>query len=352
LVFVFSVTQAVRLLHHNFGLGGAGQTVLAFWLVWWAWTQFTWTLNAANTEHHRIQLGTLIATAVSFFMAVALPDAFHGRALAFAIPYVVVRGIGLYLHSWVACEIPSLRGALRTWALVSVGGMAAVLVGAFRGGETQYWLWGLAIFLDLIAAAVGAQSEDWGIHPQHFSERHGLFVIIALGETLIVAASGLSGRPWTGDLISIAVLAVAVTCGLWWTYFPRIKPALEHAIASCGGSARSTMARDGFSLLHFPMLCGIIAYAVAIEVAAAHPGDPLGLNTRLALAFGLLLFIGGAAAAMLRCARRLLLLRIALAAVAAAAIVAVSGFPPQASLGIALAAVVIIAVREHREGSH
>jgi len=352
LVFVFSVTQAVSLLHHNFSLGGAGQTVLAFWLVWWAWSQFTWTLNAANTEHPRVQIGTLVATAVSFFMAVALPDVFHGRALAFAIPYVVVRGIGLYLHSWVACEIPSMRAALRTWALVSVGGLVAVLAGAFRGGETQYWLWGLAILLDVIAATIGSQAEGWGIHPKHFSERHGLFVIIALGETLIVAASGLSGRPWTAELITVAVLAVAITCALWWTYFPRVKPALEHSLLSCRGSLQSNMARDAFSLAHFPMLCGVISFAVAIEEAATHPGEHLELGGRLALAFGLILFVGGAGIAMLRCGGRLPLLRLILTAVAAIAIVAVGGVPPQVSFGIALAGVLIIAVKEHREGDH
>lgn len=352
LVFVFSVTQVVSLLHHNFTLGGAGQAILAFWLVWWAWTQFTWALNAANTEHHRVQFGTLVATAVSFFMAVALPDAFHGRALAFAIPYVVVRGIGLYLYAWVACETPSLRKALQTFTLVSIGGLVAVLAGAFRGSETQYWLWGLAILLDVIAAAASGQAEGWDIHPQHFSERHGLFVIIALGETLIVAASGLSGVSWTRELISVAILAVALSCGLWWTYFPRIKPALEHGLKSCTGAAQSMMARDGFSLLHFPMLCGIVGYAVAIEEAAAHPGEPLALGGRLALALGVLLFLGSVAAAVLRCTRRVLGLRLALTLVAAIAIVAARGLPPQVDLGIALVAVVAIAAREHRESGH
>jgi low temperature requirement protein LtrA len=97
LVFVFSVTQVVGLLHGEIHWRSAGQGVLVFWLVWWAWTQFTWALNAADTTHPFVELGTLAATAVAFFMPVALPDAFAGRALAFAIPYVVVRSIGLVL---------------------------------------------------------------------------------------------------------------------------------------------------------------------------------------------------------------------------------------------------------------
>jgi low temperature requirement protein LtrA len=348
LVFVFSVTQVVRLLHHSFTWSGAGQAILAFWMIWWAWTQFTWTLNAANTEHHLVELGTLIATAVAFFMAVALPGAFSGGAMAFAVPYVLVRVMGLTLYSWVASENPSLRGAIRTFALASIGGLVAVLAGALTGGATLYWLWGLAILLDVIAAAVGGQSEGWDVHPEHFCERHGLFVIIALGETLIVAGGGLTGSVWTGDLISVAVLAVAVTCGLWWTYFPRSKPVLEQALASHKGSRQSMMARDAFSLIHFLMVCGIIAYAAAIEEMAAHPSEPLGIEGRLALALGLLLFVGGMAAAMLRCAGHLLLPRIVLTAATACAVLAVTGVPPLVTLAIALAGIVIIAVQEQR----
>lgn len=111
LVFVYSMTQVVRLLHHDFGWHSAGQAVLVFWLVWRAWTQFTWTLNSANTEHTHIQFWTLAATAVAFFMAIALPDAFHGGGLAFAVPYVVVKSIGHGLHgvSPLLGRLPSAR---------------------------------------------------------------------------------------------------------------------------------------------------------------------------------------------------------------------------------------------------
>ncbi len=348
LVFVFSVTQLVSLLHHSFTWYGAGQAALAFWMIWWAWTQFTRTLNAANTGHHLVEMGTLIATAVAFFMAVALPGAFSGGAMAFAVPYVLVRVMGLTLYAWVASEKPSLRGAIQTFALASIGGLVAVLAGGLAGGATLYWLWGLAILFDIIAAAVGGQSEGWDIHPEHFSERHGLFVIIALGETLIVAGSGLTGSDWTRDLIGVAILAVAITCGLWWTYFPLSKPALEHALASCRGSAQSTMARDAFSLVHFLMVCGIIAYAAAIEEMAAHPSQPLGLEGRLALAAGLVLFVGGMAAALLRCGCRPPLPRIVLTAATACAVVTVTGVPPLATLAISLAGIVAIAVHEQR----
>ena len=134
LVFVFSVTQVVSFFHHEFHWSSVGQAVLVFWLIWWAWTQFTWALNACDTTHHLVGLGVLIATAVVFFMAVALPEAFQERSASFAIAYVVVRIIGLVMYAWAASEDPSQRKAVRTFTLVSVGGLIAVLAGGFAGG--------------------------------------------------------------------------------------------------------------------------------------------------------------------------------------------------------------------------
>ena len=168
LVFVFSVTQVVSLLHGGLSWLVVGQVILVFWLVWWAWTQFTWTLNAANTTHPLIQLGTLLATAVAFFMAVALPNAFQERALWFAVTYVLVRAIGLAIQARVASEDPTQRAAVRTWIVVSLGGLAAVLLGALMGGVAQFWLWVAVIFLDFVAAAIGGRLEGWNLHPDHF----------------------------------------------------------------------------------------------------------------------------------------------------------------------------------------
>lgn len=155
LVFVFAITQTVGLLHGGITWSAVGQGVLVFWLVWWAWTQFTWALNAADTTNNLVELGILLATGVAFFMAVALPDAFHGRELAFAAPYVIVRIVGLALYVAVSWNNERQRSAVRLFATISIGGLVAVIAGGFAGGEAQYWLWGLAIVLDVVAA------NDW-----------------------------------------------------------------------------------------------------------------------------------------------------------------------------------------------
>ncbi len=348
LVFVFSVTQLVGLFQAGMGWATVGEAVLIFWLVWWAWTQFTWTLNAADTTHPAIAATTLLATAVAFFMAVALPDAFHGRALFFAIPYVAVRAIGLVLRGAVADGAsPSQDAAVRRFALLSLAGLAAVLTGALWS-EHQHALWGLAIALDVVAALAAGGSADWNLHPGHFSERHGLFVIIALGETLIVSAAGVSGTAWTAELIGVAVVAVALTCALWWAYFPRVKPIIDRGLEAAGAEQRAALARDAFSLTHFVMLCGVVAYAVALEQAVHAPGVPFSLQTRAALGAGLALFLGGAAAAVLRCTGRAPKTRLALGGAAAVAVIALAGVPPVATLALAFVGVSLIAALESR----
>ena len=341
LVFVFCVTQVAALLHEHIDLRSAGSALVVFWLVWWAWTQFTWALNAANTDHARIQAITLLATAVAFFMGVGIPRAMSGGALWFAVPYVTLRVVGLLNYSWVARNDPSQRRAVRTFGLFSLTGLVAVIVGALVGGSALFGWWTLAIALDLLAAGIGAQMEGWNIHPEHFVERHGLIVIIALGEALIVAAAGLVGAPRSSTVIGTGVLAVAVTCGLWWSYFRQARPAFERALTERQGRARSCAARDVFSVMHFPMLCGVIAIAAATEQALAHPERALTVGLRIALGAGVVLFVCGTAAALWRATGRTTAIRWALAPAAAVAVLALGSVP---WVALALILMMLVAV--------
>jgi low temperature requirement protein LtrA len=352
LVFVYCVTQVASLIHGHFDLKTAGSALLVFWLVWWAWTQFTWALNAANTDHHRVQVVTLLATAVAFLMGVGIPGAIGDASLWFAVPYVAVRVVGLLLYYWVAWSDPAQRQAVMVFGTLSLGGLVTVLAGAIAGGTLQYWLWGLAIVLDLVAAGIGGQREGWNLHPEHFVERHGLIVIIALGEALIVAAAGLAGAAKTTAAITTAVLAVAVTCGLWWTYFRSVRTTFEHALSSRDGNARSCMARDVFSVLHFPMLCGIVAMAAATEEALAHPDDALTLGGRVFLAAGAVLFVCGTAAATWRATGGTRPWRWLLAPAAGVAVALIDAVPWTA-MAVLLAMLVAVSLLEHaRRGSH
>lgn len=347
LVFVFSVTQVVSFFHHGVSWSTAGSAVLVFWLVWWAWTQFTWALNAANTDHQHIQIAMLLATAIAFFMAIAVPDAFGNKALWFAIPYVMVRLVGLHVYTKVTVTNERQYKGVRSFALASIGGLTAVVIGAVLGGPTQYWLWGLAILLDALAAQVAGKSDSWNLHPEHFVERHGLIVIIALGESLIVAAAGLVGSDLTLTLLTVGLLAVMITCALWWSYFPYVKPLLESGLIRTEASDEGPMARDAFSFGHFPLLCGIIAISSAIEVAVLDPTAPLPLKVRVAMASGLFLFTVAAAYAQWRTVGILPRMRLFVIVVTGATIVLVAGTLPWVTLLIAFVGVTGVVIVEY-----
>lgn len=347
LVFVFCVTQVVHLLHGTFDLLHVGRAILVFWLVWWAWTQFTWALNAADTTHSRVQMATLIATAFAFFMAVSIPQAFDARSWWFAGCYVIVRAIGLLIYLWVTWSHIQMRTAVKTFGAFSVAGLLAVWAGGLLGGNWQYACWGLAILLDVIAASIGGENDGWNLHPAHFAERHGLFVIIALGETLIVAAGGASAESWDGRLMIVAFLAVGITTVFWWMYFYKIKDQLEHHMATAQGSRQSTMGRDVFSLFHYPMICGLIIYAYAIGEAMLHPYEHLSAAGRLALAIGVILYIWSIALAYWRSTGRWMWFRTFFTLLIAGLIIGISDVQALWTLAIALTGLLLLCLLEY-----
>lgn len=247
--------------------------------------------RGAGCHQHRILHGGCVAS--GFRRSIDLVRSY--------ILLVCVLGLTIYL--WVVSANPTQQKSGRIFTIISIGGLATVLIGALIGGTLQLWLWGLAIALDVGAAAIGTQLEGLSLHPEHFSERNGLFIIIALGESLIVTAGGVADSLDTNEILPIAFLTVAITGALWWSYFPRTKPLINQAVESGYGSDQVRLAPDVFILLHFPMVCGIVTYAVAIEEVVAHPDEPLSLTGRAALATGILLFVGGMAVAVYRATR-------------------------------------------------
>ena len=301
LVFVFAITQVTHYAAHHLDFEGILRSVVVFWLIWWGWTQFTWALNAANTDHHHVRVGTLVSTGVAFVMAVSVDGAFSSgsrEALLFAISYVAVRALGLGLYQQVVSGNETQRSAVRHFAIVSVGGMAAVLVGGFVDPDLRLWIWLAAIAMDFFAAWLTGNTRAWGIHPEHFAERHGLIVIIALGESLIVAGAALNADVDTSVMIT-GGLAVLLTCLLWWTYFGWVRDVLEEALVEAEGRDRARLGRDAFSLWHWPLVMGIIAVAVAFE-ASLHPDDYDPRLVAVAVGVGLSLFLLSTAGALWR----------------------------------------------------
>ncbi len=345
LVFVFAITQVTHYAAYHLDARGILRAALVFWLIWWAWTQFTWALNAANTDHHHVRLGTLVSTGVAFVMAITVERAFAEPAVAiwFGLAYVAVRLLGLGLYYQVLSADADQRTAVVRFTVLSLTGLAAVTVGSLLDPSLRHWFWLGAIGLDMWAAWMVGNRETWRIHPRHFAERHGLIVIIALGESLIVSGSALVSETAAGLFVSGA-FAVLMTCLLWWTYFGWVREVLEGEFERRDGRARTTFARDVFSFWHFPLISGIIALAVGFE-ASLHRADFTVTQVNVAVGAGLSLFLLSTAGALWRAVRCVLWNRLIILALTLAALAWFAGENSHHVLGVGcmgLAAIVVI----------
>ena len=351
LVFVFAVTEITALTATHLNWTGVARSILLFWLIWWAWTQFTWTLNPADTTHDLVRIITLVATGVAFIMATSVTRAFGSEAFWFVVPYLVVRLLGLGLQVRIDLERARVeRGSVAIWASLSLIGLTLVLAGAFVDPPARNWIWLAAIGADLIAAGSGASGDgrDWDIRPAHFSERHGLFVIIALGESLIVAATAVSSAERTWALMSDVIAALVIVCLLWWTYFGWLKEAAEEDLARAGPTKIGPLARDAYSLGHFPLVCGIVAFSVAVEEIVHHPAHAPSGAVVAALGVGVSLFVGSSAFFYWRVTGRVLVARLVILAATMVALALVSSHEPIWLLVTVAIGVLVIAVTEAR----
>jgi low temperature requirement protein LtrA len=345
LVFVFAVTQLTVQTAHDLTPQGVLRAILVGWLIWWAWTQFTWTLNPADTTHDRVRILTLAATAAAFVMAASVPRAFTDEAVWFALPYLVVRLLGLGLQVLVEMEREGAdHAAVYRWAGASLVGLVLVLVGALVEPGLRSVIWLGAIGADFTAATLAGRATSWDLNAAHISERHGLFVIIALGESLIVAAAAIAGAQVTLSLVLSVGAAIVLACLLWWTYFGWLKDALEHRFAAAHPDRLGSLARDAFSFAHFPLVCGIVGFAVAVEETVAHPDDPMAGPVLAALGIGVALFVASSALSLWRLGGPVLVARLAALAVMAAALVAVAAFAPPPVVPLGAVAVVLFGI--------
>ena len=289
-----------------------------------------------------------VFTAVAFIMAASVSQAFtDDSALWFAIPYVVVRAGGLGIFLAVASEdADRLKGVLR-FTLASIPGMVVLIVGAFMDADVRAWFWLAVVVLDIGASQLSTVDGGWRLNVEHFAERRGLFVIIALGESLVVVGVIVAGAERSADLLGVTIGAVVITCLLWWSYFGWLKDALEVQLEREPHETEIQLGRDAFTLLHFPLIGGVIGIAVGFEEMVLHPGEPLETAGIVALALGLVLFVGGGAAAWARAGRQLLLPRLGVLTALVVTLVLAADAQPWVVLTIVAVAIAAIAIVEH-----
>jgi low temperature requirement protein LtrA len=290
LVFVFTITQlTASLVHHPDGTG-LGQVALMLAAIWWMYSGFAWLTNAVTPDRTALRLPLLAGMAAFFVISLTIPTAFDGDGVVFACAYIAVIAIHtlLYMQSarWSVTGVWS-------FARMNVVAAALILAGAIIGGSWQYILWGAAVSIFAITPALVPEESGW-IRPSHFVERHGLVIIVALGESVVAVGIGASELEVTGELLLVAVLGLALSAALWWVYFGGDDEEAEEALLAMRPTKREFFATNiAYYWAHLLLLLGIVADAAGLEEAIGHPFDPLDFAFALALAGGTALYLCG-----------------------------------------------------------
>jgi low temperature requirement protein LtrA len=261
-------------------------------VIWWMYDGFAWLTNAMPPERPARRLFLLAGMAAFFVVSLAVPRAFSDEGIAFAAAYLVVVCVhaGLYVG---AAAFPTV-GAVFRLTRFNLAIALLIFAGALVGDDAiEYALWLLALAVIVVAPRLIGVSGDPGIEVTHFVERHGLVVIIALGESVVAVGIGASHLPITVEMVAIAALGLALSACLWWAYFGEGDEAAERAFTATRGRGRMRAAIFGFFYCHLLMLLGIIAIAAALESAIAHPFDALDFALALSLGGGAALFLAG-----------------------------------------------------------
>jgi low temperature requirement protein LtrA len=282
LVFVFAITQVSHHLLEHLTWEGAGQSALMLLVVWWSWNYTTWVTNELDPESPVVRLLMIALMLASLTMAAAIPDAFGGEAALFVGSYLAIQ-IGRHTFlTFVAADRGTLEraraGRILVW-FVAAGFLW--VAGAVADGTARTALWLAALAVDYAAPlalfrvpGLRTLGEDaWRVSTGHFSERFGLFVIIALGESIVLTGATISEAELTTATVGAFAVAFLTTAALWWLYFTYVARIAERRLELAAN--RTRMARDAYTYLHVVFVAGIIVSAVGDELVIAHPSEPL-----------------------------------------------------------------------------
>jgi low temperature requirement protein LtrA len=274
LVFVLALTQCTTLMAHEASWEGVLKGLLVLGVLWWSWGGYAWLTSVVDPEEGGVRLVMLAAMAALLVASLSVRGAFGASALLFALAYGVVRGAHIMLFVLASRDDRSLRHSVLGLAGSTAVGVGLLVVAAFTHGGLQIGLWALALALDMGGPYLFG-AGGWKLVPAHFAERHGLIIIIALGESIV--AIGVGARASVGaGVVAAAVLGVVVAGALWWLYFDVVALVAQRRLEKAApGRERNEIARDSFSYLHFPMVAGIALVAVGLKLILAHVGRPL-----------------------------------------------------------------------------
>jgi low temperature requirement protein LtrA len=287
LVFVFTLTQLTDVLAEGHDLEALSRVVVMLLLIWWMYDGYAWLTNAIPTSSGRFRLLLLGGMGGFLMISLATPHAYEGDGLLFGLGYLVVTALhgGMFIRGVTADE---LKAILRI-APFNLLGAGLVVLGGALGGEAQTVIWAaVAVLLWLTPRVTSVEGLVIGV--AHFVERHGLVVIIALGESIVVLGVGTEDLELDAGIIVFALLGLALNAALWWLYFSD-EDAVEDAFHDAPATRRPQLALEAFGYWHYGLLLAVIAVAAGLKKAIAHPYDDLDDWVALALAAGTALYI-------------------------------------------------------------
>jgi low temperature requirement protein LtrA len=278
LVFVFALTQVTTLMAADLSPHGVVRGLLVLAVLWWGWVGYSWLGNVVRADEGFGRVAMFVAMLALFVIALTIPESFDDLPgglpgpLVFVLCSLVVRAVHLVIF-WLAAEDdPALRRQVGRFGIAVAAGTLFLLAASQASGAAQTALWGAAVLADY--GGTLAAGTEWRLSSAaHFAERHGLIIIIALGESIIAIGVGVSDDPISWAIIAGSALGLAVTAALWWAYFDVVALVGERVLTRARGTHRIRIARESYSYLHLPMLMGIILLALGLKKALQYVAD-------------------------------------------------------------------------------
>ncbi len=299
LVFVFAITQLSHFLLEHLTFEGVAQTVFLLLVVWWAWIYTTWMTNWFDPELPSVRMILILVSLASLFMAIAIPDAFGERAVMFAASYA---GLQIVRNAFTVYGSPAESLHRANFTRIFIWSLAVGVLwigGAFLPSGVRTAIWIVALIIDYAGPYAGywvpglgrAATTEWQVEPTHFAERFQLFVIIVLGESIVVTGATASGLVLDGPRVAAIAIAFLSSAALWWLYFTYVARIAQLRLTMSDDPGR--LARDAYTYIHIPIIAGVIVTAVGDELVIAHPTDRFDGPELAALVAGPALYLFG-----------------------------------------------------------
>jgi low temperature requirement protein LtrA len=347
LVFVLAITQCTALMADHPTWDGLVQGLLVLGVLWWAWVGYAWLTSVIDPEEGASRLIIFVAMAAMLVAALCVPEAFGDLGLAFALALGVFRVCHIALFMLASPDDPALRRSVIGLAVSTAIAVALLAFASMFDGLAQGALWALALFLDM-AGPYFFGSEGWKIVPHHFAERHGLIMIIALGESIVALGIGAADQ-LDFEIGVAAVLGVALAAAQWWMYFDVVAPVSTLRLSEAKvGKEQNELARDSYSYVHLLMVAGIVLVAFGLKSTIAHASEHLHAVEAFALFGGVAIYLLGLVAFRFRHVRTVNRERLGLAIVLLILVPVAAQIPAWLSLLIVVLAVWAMIVLENR----